>query len=213
MKVENAVVKHLKLLNREKKYSSFYQLFHEIFGHLEDDEEFMHWMSSMLGTRLSRFRERMENWLERGFRDTRGRPKVSTEIAKIVCNTWIENSITSTDGSNMRNTINIKKRKAEEIYVDISILQHSEIKIEELTNKRKAIVLSSNRRISTCTVREIQAKLMSLNINISLGKIIALKPFFITHPTDKGMALCLCKLCLNIKLLKLLVFIILILIM
>ena len=29
-----------------------------------------------------------------------------------------------------------------------------------------------------------------------------MEPFFITHPTDKGMALCLCKLCLNIRMLQ-----------
>ena len=28
-----------------------------------------------------------------------------------------------------------------------------------------------------------------------------LKPFFITYPTEKEIALCLCKLCLNVRLL------------
>ena len=35
---------------------------------------------------------------------------------------------------------------------------------------------------------------------MSFGKITTLKPFFITHPTDKEMALCLCKICLNVRL-------------
>ena len=36
--------------------------------------------------------------------------RLSNEVAKKVINVWIENSVTSTNGSNMRNQINIKKR-------------------------------------------------------------------------------------------------------
>ena len=36
--------------------------------------------------------------------------RLSNEVAKKVINVWIEDSVTSTNGSNMRNQINIKKR-------------------------------------------------------------------------------------------------------
>ena len=35
----------------------------------------------------------------------------------------------------------------------------------------------------------------------SLGKVLSLQPFFITYPTEKEISLCLCKMCLNAKLL------------
>ena len=34
-----------------------------------------------------------------------------------------------------------------------------------------------------------------------MGKLIELKPFFIAYPTDKELALCLGKICLNCRLL------------
>ena len=35
------------------------------------------------------------------------------------------------------------------------------------------------------------------NIDVSIGTIISLKPFFVNYATEKEMVLCLCKICLN----------------
>ena len=53
--------------------------------------------------------------------------------------------------------------------------------------------------ILTCIVRNIHNKLTESGVRVSLGKIMSLKPFFITYPTEKEISLCLCKLCLNNK--------------
>ena len=37
-------------------------------------------------------------------------------------------------------------------------------------------------------------------INISIGLLSYLKPFYITNPTDKEKVMCMCKLCLNFRL-------------
>ena len=55
--------------------------------------------------------------------------------------------------------------------------------------------------ILTCTVRNIHNKLTESGVRVSLGKVMSLKPFFITYPTEKEISLCLCKLCLNVKML------------
>ena len=39
------------------------------------------------------------------------------------------------------------------------------------------------------------------NINVSLGTLLNVKPFFVTYATLREMILCLCKLCLNTRLL------------
>ena len=44
-------------------------------------------------------------------------------------------------------------------------------------------------------------KLSENNNDISFGTILSLRPFFITFATEKEMALCLCKICLNARLL------------
>ena len=54
---------------------------------------------------------------------------------------------------------------------------------------------------TTCTIRSIQDQLSQQDIVVSYGKIISLRPFFITFATEKEIALCLCKLCLNTRML------------
>ena len=55
--------------------------------------------------------------------------------------------------------------------------------------------------IATLTVRGIQEKLKSKQTIVSVGTLMALKPFFINYATEREMALLLCKLCLNTRLL------------
>ena len=55
--------------------------------------------------------------------------------------------------------------------------------------------------VLTCTVSNIQKKLLELGTKVSLFNVMSLKPFFITYPTEKKLYLCFCKLCLNIKML------------
>ena len=52
-----------------------------------------------------------------------------------------------------------------------------------------------------CTGRMIKEQLIKKGFSISLGTVLSLKPFFVTYPTEKEISLCLCKLCLNVKLL------------
>ena len=55
--------------------------------------------------------------------------------------------------------------------------------------------------IATCTIRSIIEQLPSEGITISYGTAISVWLFFVTHATEKEIALCLCKLCLNTRLL------------
>ena len=59
--------------------------------------------------------------------------------------------------------------------------------------------------VSTITVKVLQEKLNEKGVNVSIGTVISLRPFFITCPTDKEISLCLCKLCLNAKMMYVLV--------
>ena len=47
----------------------------------------------------------------------------------------------------------------------------------------------------------MKEKLSENNIDIRFGTVSSLRPFFITFATEKEMALCLCKICLNVRLL------------
>ena len=54
--------------------------------------------------------------------------------------------------------------------------------------------------IATLTVLDMQEKLKSKGKVVSVGTLMALKPFFVNYATEHGMALCFCKLCLNTRL-------------
>lgn len=60
---------------------------------------------------------------------------------------------------------------------------------------------TANRMILTCTMRDIRKKLAQKAINVSLGTVMNLRPFFVTYASDKELSLCMCKLCLNTRLL------------
>ena len=198
-KVVESVINRLKTLNAEKKYSAFYQLINTFFCNEMEDVSFRKWLCSKIGIRQHRFGENFVQWKERDFHDSRGRCKLKPEVVQQVFDLWVENSVTTTVGSNGRNIVRIGKKRVLEAYGNI--LENENVNYTLLQNKRGKTMITTNRRVATCTVRELQSKLKNLDLDLSLGTVVALKPFFITYPTDKDYSLCLCKLCLNAHLL------------
>ena len=77
----------------------------------------------------------------------------------------------------------------------------NEINLEETKSKRGTTIYSSPRRVATCTIWKLQTKLLEKHdITISMGKILSLKPFYVTYATEKETMLCMCKTCLNTRL-------------
>ena len=62
-------------------------------------------------------------------------------------------------------------------------------------------MLQADRMVFTCTLRSIRQKLKDSGLTTSIDMIMNLKPFFIIYQTEKEIALCLYKLCLNFRLL------------
>ena len=130
--------------------------------------------------------------------EIRGRQELSQNIKRNIYNTWVKNSINSSDGRNGRNLVKLSKRKYIEQY---GTIKNNELVIEEVKNKRGQTYYSANRMVVTCTIRSIQDQLSQQGIVVSYGKIISLRPFYITFATEKEIALCLWKLCLNTRML------------
>ena len=55
--------------------------------------------------------------------------------------------------------------------------------------------------VITCTVRSIWQQLTEQGVTASYGAVLSLHPFFITFAAEKEIAFCLCKLCLNTRML------------
>ena len=70
----------------------------------------------------------MRNWEAIQYKESRGREGISFESKQTIYNIQIENCITSIDGWNGRNVVQISKRKYLEKYGEIS---HESIRLEE----------------------------------------------------------------------------------
>ena len=188
----------MRSLHDSRKYGVFHARLHTLFREQLEEENFLRWLPSKLNIKQSRFIDSVNNWMLNKYKERRGRDGIPFEVQKIIYDTWIENCTTSTDGRNGRNMVQISKRKYIEKYGSLS---HESMKIDEHKNKHGQLYLASNGLVVTCPVRSIQGKVAEKGYTVSLGKVLSLRPFFVTYPTEKELALCLCKLCLNSKLL------------
>ena len=193
--VSNAFINCLK--NKEK-LPEFYKIVVENFDSQLDDNNFCAWLARKLEIRPSRFAARIRSWRDKNFQETRGKKSLSRNVKQIVYNEWKENSIYSVDRRNNRDKVRISKRM---YLVKYSDLEKEEL-LEEERNKRGTMFYCHPRMVITCTVRELQNKLnVKHNLNVSYGTVFNAKPFFITFANEKEKVLCMCKLCLNARLL------------
>ena len=197
-KVVNSLIDYLKDLNFSRQYPLFHSMINKIFKEQLDNDDFVKWLASRLGIRPSKFSISLQCWNEKQFVECRGRSRLSLEKQQIVYDTWLNNSINSTDARNGRNVIRSSKRKYLEMYQG---LENKDIVMEEKVNKRGQKYFHVNKMIVTCTSRNIQKQLADKGIIVSLGKVLSLRPFFVMLASEKELSLCLCKLCLNSRML------------
>ena len=196
--IVTSLIDYLKELNKQGQYPAMHKTMHSVFKNKMNDTNFLKWLASMLNIRTSRFLTYVANWRDRNFTETKGNLELQLELRQKIDDTWVENSISSRDCRNGWNIVNISKRKYFSLYKDI---RNEKVVVEEKINKRGHVHYQANRMVLTCTVRSIQKKISDSGTGVSLGKIVSLKPFFITYPTEKEMSLFLCTLCLNVKML------------
>ena len=132
--VYKALITRLRALNKERKFSTFHRLLNEVFGDQLNDEPFRAWLGKKFEIRSSKFSQYVLKWKENEFKEVRERNKIPTEIQNKIHNTWIENSIVSTDGRNGRNVVNISKRQFLQKYGEI---QSNLVELTEKKNKRQ----------------------------------------------------------------------------
>ena len=91
------------------------------------------------------------------------------------------------------------KEKYFEHYVCVS--EPNDIELEFFLSKRNKDMVKTTRRISTKTCREMKEILKSMyNVDVSLGSVMNLQPFYVQTATEREKESCLCKFCLNIGL-------------
>ena len=73
---------------------------HNVFKDKMNDTEFFKWLPSKLNIGLSRFLVHVANWKDRNFVETRRKSELPLEARQNIYDTWVENSIMSTDCCN-----------------------------------------------------------------------------------------------------------------
>ena len=71
--VLDALIRHLKCLNKEKKFLKFCECLNDIFGDQLSNDDLLEWLPTKLEIRPSKFKKYVLKWRENQFEETRGR--------------------------------------------------------------------------------------------------------------------------------------------
>ena len=202
-KLIEGLIKHLRSFNlkRNEDKKQFCSILWGICGDSLYNDEFMTWLANKLDKRKHRLAETIHHWLSVTTEslETRGRKGLSQEERQSIFDAWHEYSIVTVDRRNGRDQVTMSKYQYHKKYDLLNLPSY--IKLEFATSKRKQEIVRSTRRIATKTFREMQEILKSkFEIDVSLGTIINLRPFYVQPASEREKESCLCKVCLNIRL-------------
>ena len=97
--VVTILIEYLKDLNKNRQDPLMRETMNKIFKDKMNDPSFLSWLASKLNIRPSRFFIYIANWRDRNFKETRGTVNsINDELKQETFDTWVENSINSTDG-------------------------------------------------------------------------------------------------------------------
>ena len=148
------LIEYLKDLNKNRQYPLMHETMNKIFKDKMTDPSFLSWLASKLNIRTSRFLIYVANWRDRNFKETRGTANsIDDELKQEIFDTWVENSINSTDGRNGRNLVSISKSKYNELFNNI---ENKTVSVNAVMKRRERALYQANRMVLTCTVRDIQ---------------------------------------------------------
>ena len=190
-------LKKIMYTNRVEFYKTLLNMFGE---ELLVNESFMSWLYPQLTSRSGRLKAQIYESINNNYTSKRGRKHglLTKEDKQKICSYWTENSIQSTDRRNGESSVRISKMQYLQDLGDIE--GGSELK--EVKSKKGKIFIQAEKRIASCTVRKLTQKLKNKkNIDVQPSTAQRCKPFFAGVATDRELQLCMCKLCLNTKLL------------
>ena len=148
------LIEYLKDLNKNRQYPLMHETMNKIFKDKMTDPSFLTWLASKLNIQPSRFLIYVANWRDRNFKETRGTANsIDDELKQEIFDTWVENSINSTDGRNGRNLVSISKSKYNELFNNI---ENKTVSVNVVMKIRERALYQANRMVLTCTVRDIQ---------------------------------------------------------
>lgn len=97
-----------------------------------------------------------------------------------------------------RNIVKLSKRK---FLWQYGAIKHMDIVIEEMKYKWWQANYLAKWMLATCTIRSFIERLSNKDIAVSYGTVISMWYFFVTYTSEEKIVFCLCKLCLNPRLL------------
>ena len=165
------LIEYLKDLNKNRQYPLMHETMNKIFKDKMTDPSFLSWLASKLNIRTSRFFIYVANWRDRNFKETRGTVNsINDELKQEIFDTWVGNSINSTDEHNGRNLVSISKSKYNDLFHNI---ENKTVSVNVAVNKRGRTLYQANKMVLTCTVRDIEKNCLIRDIQFLLVKLLA----------------------------------------
>ena len=184
------------LIQKKNDSKSFYKLISRSFSDNINNEDFSRWLSRKLGIQHHLFVSRLLKWTLSSFQETRGRKAAPLDTRQTIYDEWLSNTIPCV----LNGCETVKLRKSNYLKRYSGIVNNPPL--TETTNKCKVTFYEATRGIITCTVKELQYKLLTKHgINVSTGTLLDNKPFFLSYANEKERVTSMCSQCINIHLL------------
>ena len=188
----------LSYLCKFKQHDYIFEILYACLGEkvMEDVQK---WLYNSLGMPKGRFINRLERWMGVTEAVRRGRrPALSVEVEERIFLSWIEASIVTVDRRNGRDFVSMPLSEFKEHY---SGIDHALVNGRKITKNNQGIeVIRTLRMVTTKTVKNIQEMLLTNeNIDVSVGTVWKMKPFFVYQPSEREKLSCMCIDCLNTR--------------
>ena len=180
-----------KLAEKKNHSDSLFSTLHAYLDNLLYNEKIQVHIYKALNIPRYRFLIRLNRY-QSNIRSFRGNPGLVLGQKQLIHDTWLAHANITVDRRNGRDIVNMTKSKYDIQYAGI------ECPLVEVSSNKRSVIVNAPRYIATETMHATQHKLEN---KFSYGSIFKYRPFFVGLATEREKLGCLCKICLNARLL------------
>ena len=200
------IVRYLeKCREKRKKFhwlpEEIYDLICKCFGEDEHmNNKIIVELASIFNMKRKDLCEKLDAHIHKSCIKRAGNRSLSNLVKSMIHNEWLENSIPSNARHLGRNKVVMHMKEYQKRYGGIQM---------EKDIVREGVqwcidVVVAERHIATCSTEKVMKNVfLKYNNQVSRGSVENYRPFFVGNATDREIALCQCKCCLNLRCLNL----------
>ena len=195
------IVRYLeKCREKRKKFhwlpEEIYDLICKCLGEDEHmNNEIIVELASIFNMKRKDLCEKLHAHINKSYIKRAGNRSLSNLVKSMIHDEWLENSIPSDDRHLGRNKVVLHMKDYQKRYGGI------QMKKDIVRGVQRGIdVVVAERHIATCSTEKVMKNVfLKYNNKVSRGSVENYRPFFVGNATDREIALCQCKCCLNLR--------------